>query len=156
MLNRLFTLAYGFILLVGTVSPAVAQDSGVQQPSARQQTQHIHTPRSIDQELAHLTTDLELTPRQQQQVRPLLEEHHKKIQAILDKNPNASRQKLATQIHAISEETHREIHALLTDHQKQLEEAMQLQEHKGEEHRQPAPPAPAPPAPSLFPALLTI
>lgn len=150
MLNRLFMLAYGFILLVGMASSTAAQDTGVQHPLAHQRPQHIHTPRSIDQELAHLTKDLELTPRQQQQVRPLLEEHHKKIQAILDKNPTASSQKLATQIHAISEETHREIHALLTDHQKQLEEAMQLQEHKGGEHREPAPPAPAPPALSLL------
>jgi predicted HTH transcriptional regulator len=61
-----------------------------------------------------------LTPKQQQQVRPLLQEHHDKIQALLDKDPNASRQELAPQIHAISDETHREIHALLTDHQKRI------------------------------------
>src|SRR6266851_564145 len=44
---------------------------------------------SIDQEFARLTKDLELTPKQQQQVRPLLEEHHDKIQALLDKNPKS-------------------------------------------------------------------
>jgi len=74
---------------------AVAQDNGRQQPSARQPLQHIHTPESIDQKLAQLTKDLELTPEQQQQVRPLLEEHHDRIQALLDKNPKASRQELA-------------------------------------------------------------
>jgi hypothetical protein len=52
---------------------------------------------SIDQELARLTKDLELTPEQQQQVRPLLEEHHDRIQALLDENPAASRQKLQSQ-----------------------------------------------------------
>jgi predicted HTH transcriptional regulator len=52
-------------------------------------------------------------------VRPLLEEHHDKIQALLDKNPKASRQELGPQIHTISDETHRKIHALLTDHQKE-------------------------------------
>ena len=76
--------------------------------------------RRVDQEFAHLTKGLELTPKQQQQVRPLLQEHHDKIQALLDKDPNASRQELAPQIHAISDETHREIHALLTDHQKRI------------------------------------
>jgi hypothetical protein len=74
-----------------------------------------------------------LTPDQQRQVKPLLQEHHDKIQALFDKNPNASRQELDPQIHAISDETHCQIHALLSDHQKELEKAMQQREHKGEE-----------------------
>jgi Spy/CpxP family protein refolding chaperone len=129
------------MLVLGMAGTAVAQDNGAQQSSARQQLQHIHTPQSIDQELARLIEDLELTPEQQQQIRPLLEEHHDKIQALLDKNPTASRQELAPQIHAISDETHHQIHALLTDHQKELEKAMQQREHKGEENRRPDPPA---------------
>ena len=145
---RIFPLAYGVMLMLGMAGAAVAQDNAAQQPSARQQLQHIHTPQSIDQELARLTKDLELTPEQQQQVRPLLDEHHDKIQALLDKNPNASRQKLGPQIHAISDETHHEIHALLTDHQKELEKAMQQREHHGGENRRSAPPAAASPEPS--------
>jgi predicted HTH transcriptional regulator len=138
------------MLLLGLTGPAlaqsnVAQDNGAQQPSARQQLQHIHGPQSIDQELARLTKDLELTAEQEQQVRTLLQEHHDKIQALLDKNPSLSRQELGPQIHAISDETHRQIHALLTDHQKELEKAMQQREHNGEENRRPAPPAAAPP-----------
>jgi periplasmic protein CpxP/Spy len=144
MRNRPSTLAYGVMLMLGIAGAAVAQDNGAQQPSARQQLQHIHTPQSIDQELAHLTKDLELTSEQQQQVRPLLEEHHDKIQALLDKNPTASRQELGPQIHAISDETHGKIHALLTDHQKELEKAMQQREHKGGENRRSTPPAASP------------
>jgi hypothetical protein len=87
-----------------------------QPPSAHEQLQHIHTPQSIDQELARLTKDLELTREQQRQIRPLLVEHHDRIQALLDKNPTASRQQLGPRIHAISDETHHQIHALLTDH----------------------------------------
>ena len=60
------------MLMFGMAGPAPAQDSGGQQPSARQQLQHIHTPQSIDQELVRLTKDMELTPKQQQQVIPLL------------------------------------------------------------------------------------
>jgi hypothetical protein len=148
MRNRYFTLAYGVMLMLGMAGPAVAQDNGVQQPSASQQLQHIHAPQSIDQELARLTKDLEFTPEQQQQVRPLLEEHHDRIQALLDKNPTASRQELAPQIHAISDETHHTIHALLTDHQKELEKAMQQRENNGGENRRSAPPAAASPKPS--------
>jgi hypothetical protein len=148
MRNRLFTLACEVILMLAIAGLVVAQDNGGQQPSARQQLQQIHTPQSIDQELARLTKDLELTPEQQKQVRPLLNEHHDKIQALLDKNPTASRQQLGPQIHAISNETHRQIHALLTDHQKELEKAMQQRGRNGEEKRRSAPPAAASPAPS--------
>jgi ribosome recycling factor len=136
------------VVLAGTTA-AVAQGNGAQQPSARQQLQHIHTPQSIDQELARLTKDLQLTSEQQQQVRPLLQEHHDKIQALLDKNSNASRQDLGPQIHAISDETHREIHALLTNHQKELERTMQEREHNGQENRNPTPPSAPPSDPTL-------
>jgi len=142
MRNR-FMLAVGVAPMLGTAGLGVAQD-GRQQPSAREQLQHIHTPQSIDQKLASLTKDLELTPKQQQQVRPLLQEHHDKIQALLDKNPTASRRDLGPQIHAISDETHRQIHALLSDHQKELEKAMVQREHDGEDSRRSAPPAASP------------
>ena len=147
MRNRPFTLAYGFMLMLGMAGLVVAQDNGLQQPSAREQLQRIHTPQSIDQELARLTKDLELTPEQQHQVRPVLQKHHDRIQTLLDKNPTASRQELAPQIHAISDETHHKIHALLTDHQRELEKAMQQREHNGEENRRSAPPAAVSPEP---------
>ena len=137
---RLFTLIYGVWLLLGVADPSAAQDSSAQQPSAREQLRHIQTPQSIDQELARLTKDLELTAKQQQQVRPLLQEHHDRIQTLLDKNPTASRRDLAPQIHAISDDTHHEIHALLSDHQRELEKAMQQREHTGEENRRSPPP----------------
>jgi hypothetical protein len=133
------------MLMLGMAGPALAQDNGARQPSAREQLQHIHTRQSIDQELIRLSKDLELTPQQQQQIRPLLQEHHDKIQVLLDKNPNASRQELGPQIHVISNETHHQIHALLTDHQKELEKAMQQREHDGKENRRPAPRATVPP-----------
>jgi hypothetical protein len=141
MPNLAVKLTYGAMLTFGMAGLALAQDDPLQQPPARRQLQRIHTPQSIDRELVRLTKDLELTPEQQQQVRPLLEEHHNKIQAVLDKNPDASRRELGPQIHAVSDETHREIHALLSDHQRQLEKAMQQRERNGEENRRPSPPA---------------
>jgi uncharacterized protein (DUF4415 family) len=152
MLNRPYTLAYGVMLMLGIAGAAVAQDNGAEQPSARQELQHIHTPQSIEQELARFTKDLELTSQQQRQVRPLLQEHHDKIQALLDKNPTASRQELGPQIHAISDETHGKIHALLTDHQKELEKAMVQRERNCGENRRSTPPAVAAPEPSSSPS----
>ena len=63
---HVFIFAAGLMLTLGMAMPVVAQNSGAQQPSARQQLQNIHTPESFEQELAHLTKDLELTPAQQQ------------------------------------------------------------------------------------------
>lgn len=143
------TLACGIIFAFGMSDAAAAQDKGEQEPSARQQLQQIHSPRSLDEELAHLTKDLELTPKQQQQVRPLLQKHHDRIQALLDRNPKASRQELAPQIHAISDDTHREIHALLTDHQRTLEKGMLQRGHHGGGDRRPAPPTTVPEPSSL-------
>jgi hypothetical protein len=113
MPGRAVKLTYGIVLTFGMASLALAQDDAMQRPSARQELQRVHTPQSIDQQLVRLAKDLELTPEQQKHVVPLLNEHHDRIQALLDKNPNASRQELGPQIHAISDETHREIHALL-------------------------------------------
>jgi ribosome recycling factor len=150
MRDQSLRLVWGVVLVLGVAGTGLAQgngaqENGAQEPSARQQLEHIHRPQSIDEELARLTKDLELTAEQQQQVRSLLQEHHDKIQALLDKNPNASRKELGPQIHAISDETHHEIHALLTDRQKGLEKAMQQRENDGEENRRPAAPAAAAP-----------
>ncbi|MGC2130876.1 MAG: hypothetical protein WA629_12370 [Candidatus Aquilonibacter sp.] len=121
---KIRTLTFALAMLFGSGASALAQQNAAQPPMASQQLAPIHGPESIDQELARLAKDLQLTPQQQNQVRPLLQEHHDKIQALFDKNPTLSRQQLAPQIHAISDETHREIHALLTPAQQEMEKAM--------------------------------
>jgi len=118
---------------------ATAQENAPQQ----QGPNGMQAPRSIDQELDHLTQDLELTPNQRKQIRPLLQEHHDRIQALFDKNPRLSRKDLGPQIHAISNETHHQIEALLTEHQKQLAKSMQESMRDGEERRRPAPSTPS-------------
>jgi Spy/CpxP family protein refolding chaperone len=128
------------MLALGIISIALAQENAPQ-PHGPNQAPAIHGPRSIDQELDHLTKDLELTTKQRKQIRPLLEEHHDRIQTLFDKNPGVSRTHLGPQIHAISDETHHQIEALLTEHQKQLEKAMQERMRDGDGSRRPAPPA---------------
>jgi len=134
-----FAIGLAGMLALGMTGIGMAQENARQPQAPNQARQGIHGPRSIDQELDHLTKDLELTPNQRKQVRPLLQEHHDRIQALLDKNPSLSRQDLGPQIHAISDDTHHQIEALLTEHQKQLAKAMQERMHRGEESRRPAP-----------------
>jgi Spy/CpxP family protein refolding chaperone len=124
-MRTLFNIGLTCMLSLGMAAAAMAQQGPNQARPA------IHGPRSIDQELDHLTKDLELTPDQRKQIRPLLDQHHDKIQALFDNNPKLSRQDLGPQIHAISDETHHQIEELLTEHQKQLAKAMQERMHRG-------------------------
>lgn len=139
-MKTLFTVGLTGMLALCVTGIAMAQENAPQSQGPKQAGAAIHGPRSIDEELDHLTKDLQLTPNQRKQVRPLLQEHHDKIQALFDRNAGRSRQDLAPQVHAISDETHREIHALLTEHQKQLEKAMLDRMHNGDESRRPASP----------------
>ena len=134
-----FTVGLISMLALGMTGIAMPQENAPQPQGPNQARPGIHGPRSIDQELDHLTKDLELTPNQRKQIRPLLEEHHDRIQALFDKNPRRSREDLGPQIHAISDETHHQIEALLTEHQKQLAKAMQERMRDGKESRRPGP-----------------
>jgi protein CpxP len=130
-----FTLGLTGVLTLGMAGSAMAQENAPQLKRPNQAPPGIHGPRSIDQELDHLTKDLELTPNQRKQIKPLLDEHHDRIQALFDKNPGLSRENLGPKIHAISDETHGQIEALLTEHQRQLAKAMQERMRAGEESR---------------------
>jgi Spy/CpxP family protein refolding chaperone len=79
------------MLALGMTGIAMTQEKAPQPQGSNQSRPGIHGPRSIDQELDHLTKDLELTTNQRKQIRPLLEEHHDRIQALFDKNPKVSR-----------------------------------------------------------------
>jgi Spy/CpxP family protein refolding chaperone len=135
-----FIIGLAGMLALATTGIGIAQEHASQSQTANSPGPAIHGPRSLDQELDHLTKDLQLTPKQQKQIRPLLQEHHDRIQSLFDKNPGVPRKDLARQIHAISDETHREIEALLTEHQKPLAKAMQERMRDGDESRPPAPP----------------
>jgi Spy/CpxP family protein refolding chaperone len=139
-MKTFFAVGLAGMSALGMTGIAIAQGNAPQSQDPNQARAGIHGPRSIDQELDHLTKDLELTANQRKQVRPLLDEHHDKIQALFDNNPKLSRRDLGPQIHAISDETHHQIEALLTEHQKQLAKAMQERMRNGEESRRPVPP----------------
>ena len=140
-MRTFFTIGLTGMLALGMTGIAMAQENAPQPHGPNQGRPGIHAPRSIDQELDHLTKDLELTPNQRKQIRPVLVQHHDRIQALFDNNPKLSREDLGPRIHAISGESHHQIEALLTEHQKQLAKAMQERMRDGEESRRSAPSA---------------
>jgi Spy/CpxP family protein refolding chaperone len=119
-MRTIFAVALAGTLALAMTAIAMAQENPPQSQTSNQSRPDIHGPRSIDQQLDRLTKDLELTADQRKQIRPLLDQHHDKIQALFDKNPDLSRQQLGSEIHAISDETHDQIDARLNEHQKQL------------------------------------
>lgn len=121
----LLALAVSAALTLGLGSMAIAQHSV---PTAEDELLSIHGPHSIDQQMARLSEDLQLTPDQQKEILPLLKVHHDKIQTLFDKNPTMTREELRPQIHEIGYETHRQINALLTPYQLQL---LQQMPHRG-------------------------
>ena len=83
-------------------------------------------PMTMDQRMARLTQVLNLTPEQQQKIRPVLEDAQAKMQALAADNatPMADRQVKAQ---AIRENVRTQIDAVLTPEQKQHAEAMSQQ-----------------------------
>jgi periplasmic protein CpxP/Spy len=95
-----------------------------------------HRPLDVESELSHLTSELDLTPEQQNQIKPILVEHQQKERA-LRADHSLSADELRTRAHAISDETHKQIETLLTDDQKEKAKAMRM-------HRRGVPPSTAP------------
>jgi Spy/CpxP family protein refolding chaperone len=143
-MRNICTIAFGIMLLLGIgVTAAEVQDSTQQDNST--QTRPFgpgghHRPMDVDSELAHLTKELDLTPEQQNQIRPLLVEHQQKEQ-VLHQDQSLSPDELRIKAHAISDETHKQIEVFLTDEQKQKVKAMQQRMHHGDQNDQPSPPA---------------
>jgi hypothetical protein len=76
---------------------------------------------SVDQAVANLTKNLDLTPAQVARIRPILEAHHDRIRNILEVAPaTLTHEQFMTQVHQISAETHDQVNALLTDRQRAL------------------------------------
>jgi hypothetical protein len=91
---------------------------------ARMQQNH-NADWSTEQQVRRLTTDLNLTPAQQDKVRQLSRVHNDRIQKILDTAPpTLTYQDFQTQVHAISSDFHDSVNAILTPHQLQLMKAM--------------------------------
>jgi hypothetical protein len=105
----------------------------------RMQSNH-NADSSTEQQVRRLTTDLALTPLQQDKVRQLSRDHNDRIQQILDTAPpTLTYQDFQTQVHAISQQFHDSVNAILTPRQLQLMKAMVGRLDSGTEARH-APP----------------
>lgn len=129
MQSRLFTLALGGLLTLGTCA-ALAQDTPPPPPDQNQSGPPPQGPGSRgmrmdpDRQLQHLTRMLDLTSDQQDKIKPLLQERQQKMQALFQDQSLAPEDR-RTQARTIMEGTNNSIKAVLTDDQKQKFEAMQ-------------------------------
>ena len=150
MQTRLFTLALGGLLAIGTTAAALAQDNppppadqnqaGPQGPGGRGMRM------DPDHQLARLTHELNLTTDQQTQIKPLLVDRQQKMQALMQDQSVAPEDRRA-QMRSISEGTNNSIKALLTEDQKQKFAAMQQRMRRNGPGGPPPPPEGSAPQP---------
>lgn len=146
MRNSALTLALSGILAFGASSALYAQDNSAAQDNTSQQQQgqqpqgqwgHGHHRMNADAQLAHMTKALNLTPDQQSQIKPILQDRDQKMQTLWQ-NQSLSREDRHTQMQAIQQDTHSRIEAVLNDEQKQKFESMhQHGPHGGGNESQP-------------------
>jgi Spy/CpxP family protein refolding chaperone len=130
---KYLSVALGGVLFLGMSVGAVAQSGsatmeGMGPPQGA--PQHAPAQMTMDERMARLTQVLNLTPAQQQKIRPVLEQAQQQMQALAADNatPMADRQVKAQ---AIRENVRSQIDAVLTPEQKQHAEAMSQQRPGG-------------------------
>jgi hypothetical protein len=119
------TLALALLPALATAAGAQAPGTAMGSDWRRQMIARGTGTLSVDQALANLTRNLDLTPDQVAKIRPILLAHHDRILAILESAPaSLTHDEFMAQVHAISAETHGQINALLTPRQLELVKAL--------------------------------
>lgn len=131
MQNRIAVLALGGLLTLG-MGAAVAQDTQAPPPQANGAPPRGERAMNPDRQLARLTQALSLTSAQQDQIRPLLAERAQKMQALMQDQSLAPKDR-RMQMRSVNEGTQNGIVAVLTDDQKQKYAQMreEMREHRG-------------------------
>ncbi len=146
---KFLTLALGGLIALGGANAAFAQDTPPP-PPMQDQAGPPHGGRGMrmdpDQQLAHLTSALNLTTDQQSQIKPLLVDRQQKMQALMQ-NESLSQEDRRAQMRTISQGTNNSIKAILTDEQKQKFDTMQQNMRRNGPGGGPG--APPPPAGSV-------
>jgi Spy/CpxP family protein refolding chaperone len=138
------SVVLGGVFFLGMSVGAVAQNAP---SSAQGQAQSVPQPppqMTMDERMARLTQVLNLTPAQQQKIRPVLEQAQQQMQALAADNatPMADRQVKAQ---AIRENVRSQIDAVLTPEQKQHAEEMSQHGPGGPPSSPPQTPPPSQP-----------
>lgn len=108
---------------------ATAPQSGAPDAMHSGEMHHQHSPQK---RLQHMTRTLNLTPEQQQQILPILQDVHSQMEA-LHNNTSLTPQQRHEQMHSLMQSTRPKIEALLTDTQKQ-QWHQEMQQHREKMH----------------------
>ena len=114
----------------------LARPQAAQQPAPPQAGPHM--PPSVEERMARLSKELDLSQDQKEKIRPLIEEQAKQMHELrenTDLTPDQRREKAG----ALMKETHDKIAAVLNPEQKErLKQHMeQMREHRAAEHKEP-------------------
>ncbi len=139
MSKRLFNLALSGALLLGATGAAIAQDNPPPPPDQQQGGSRGPMRMDPDQQLQHMTKQLDLSADQQSQIKPILVERQQKMEALFQ-DQSLAREDRRAKMQSIRQESQSKIEAVLNDQQKQKFEAMQdRMRHRGGENGPPPP-----------------
>jgi len=137
------TLQYLLLLLVlATPAALLAQDNPPPPPASGPGQMAHHMP-SVDDQLDHLSSKLNLTDAQKPQVKTILQDQQDQMAKLMSNN-SSSREEMHAKMRDIHEKSNSKIRAILTDDQKAQFDKMQS-ERRGHMHGggdQGAPPPP--------------
>lgn len=128
MRNQILTIALSGLVALAAGSALYAQDNSAPPQQSQQQGQwgggHGHGRMDPDEQLKHMTRQLDLNADQQNQIRPILVDRQQKMQALWQ-NQSLSREDRRSQMQSIREDSRAKIETVLNDQQKQKFDAMQ-------------------------------
>ena len=134
MSNKLFNLALSGALLLGATGAtlAIAQDNPPPPPDQAQGPGMGGRGMRMDpdQQLQHMTRQLDLSADQQSQIKPILLDRQQKMQALFQ-DQSLSREDRRAKMQSIRQDSQSKIEAVLNDQQKQKFEAMQQRRGRG-------------------------
>ncbi|HTV04157.1 MAG TPA: hypothetical protein VME86_02230 [Acidobacteriaceae bacterium] len=126
----IYTLS-GLLTLGIAAGAAFAQDNTAPPPQNAPMPMHGHHRMSPEQQLQHMTKQLDLTSDQQSQIKPILESRQQQMQALWQ-DQSLTQQDRHQKMRAIQQDSSSKIESVLNDTQKQKYEAMmaQMREHR--------------------------
>jgi len=120
------TLKYLLLLLtLATPAALLAQDNP---PPAGAQGQMAHHMPSVDDQVDHLSSKLNLTDDQKAKIKPILQDQQDQMSQLMS-NPPSSREETRAKMRDIHQKSSAKIRALLTDDQKAQFDKMQAERH---------------------------
>ena len=113
------------LLMLALATPAalLAQDNPPPAPAGGPGQMAHHMP-SVDEQLNHLSSKLNLTDDQKTQIKPILQDQQDQVSQLMSNN-SGSREETHAKMRDIHEKSNAKIRALLTDDQKGIFDKMQ-------------------------------